>query len=70
MRKFIGRLIYRKWFFGFLALVLWLDSWTDFAQLRNATSLLGVISCVLSVAAALLVTLVFVDLHWRWPPGQ
>jgi len=67
MRKLIEKLIYRKWFYAFLALVLWVDSWTDLAGALEAPSLREVISLVLSVAAALLVTLVFVDLHWRWP---
>jgi YesN/AraC family two-component response regulator len=29
MRRFIERLIYQKWFYAFLAVVLWLYVWTD-----------------------------------------
>ncbi len=70
MRTWLRRLIYRKWFYGFLALVLWVDSWTDFAQVMEDHRLLEVISLVLSLAGAALVTLVFLDLHLRWPPAR
>ncbi len=67
MRKLVERLIYRKWFYAFLGLVLWFDSWTDLAELREVPSAREVLSLVLSLTGAVLVTLVFVDLHWRWP---
>lgn len=70
MRKFIARLIYRKWFYGFLALVLWLDSWTDLAAILQKFGLRELLSLVLSMTGALLVTLVFLDLHRRWPPEE
>jgi hypothetical protein len=68
MRKFIARLIYQKWFYAFLALVLWLHVWTDVEDVIDVASLREVISLILSAIAAVLVTVVFVDLHLRWPP--
>ncbi len=67
MRNFVAKLIYRKWFYGFLALVLWLDCWTDLADVIDAASPREIISLVFSFTGALLVTLVFIDLHLRWP---
>jgi hypothetical protein len=68
MRNWVERLIYRKWFYGFLALVLWFDVWTDLAAVFERVTAREVLSLSLSLAAALLVTLIFVDLHWKWPP--
>jgi hypothetical protein len=70
MRKWIARLVYRKWFYGFLAMALWIDSWTDLADVLEASRPREILSLVLSVAGAVLVTLVFIDLHFRWPPGR
>ena len=68
MRKWVQRLIYQKWFYGFLMLVLWIDSWTDVAEFSERHSLRELLSLALSVSGALLVTVIFVDLHRRWPP--
>ncbi len=70
MKQFVAKLLYRKSFYGFLALVLWLDCWTDAADLFERVTAREVLSLALSIGAALLVTLVFVDLHRRWPPGD
>ncbi len=67
MRRRMQSLIYRKWFYGFLVLALWIDSWTDFAEAMNDHRALAVVSLVLSLAGAVLVTMVFLDLHLRWP---
>lgn len=66
MRTFIARLIYQKWFYAFLAIVLWLHVWTDVEDVIDIATLRETIALGLSVAAALLVTLVFLDLHFRW----
>jgi hypothetical protein len=68
MRKFIARLIYQKWFYAFLALVLWLHVWTDVEDVLDVANPREVIALILSTVAAFLVTVVFVDLHLRWPP--
>ena len=70
MRKLVGRLIYRKWFYAFLALVLWIDCWTDVATVAEDPRLWQIVSLVLSAAGALAVTLIFVDLHRQWPPEE
>ena len=71
MPNWIQRLVYRKWFFGFLALVLWADCWTDLVVVMDAARPIGIFSLILSVTAAVLATLVFLDLHLRRPsPGQ
>ena len=70
MRTLVERLIYRKWFYAFLAVVLWIDCWTDFADVMEAVRPRGVLSLVLSVTGALLVTIIFLDLHRRWPPQR
>ncbi len=67
MRTFVERLIYRKWFYGFLALVLWLDCWTDLIDLLDRRRFHDVVSLVASLTGALLVSLIFVDLHLHWP---
>jgi hypothetical protein len=67
MRKFIPRLIYQKWFFAFLAAVLWLHVWTDAEDLIDIQSPRESIALILSVVAAVLVTVVFLDLHLRRP---
>jgi len=66
MRTFIARLIYQKWFYAFLAIVLWLHVWTDVEDVIDIATLRETIALGLSIAAALLVTLVFLDLHFRW----
>ena len=61
----IRGLIYKKWFYGVLAVVLWFDFWTDITDvLENATPR-EVISLIMSTTGAILVTLVFIDLHSR-----
>jgi hypothetical protein len=67
MRRFIARLIYQKWFYFFLAVVLWLHVWTDVEDVFDVGSLRETIALVLSTIAAVLVTVVFLDLHFRWP---
>jgi hypothetical protein len=69
MRKLVRSLIYKKWFYGFLAVVLWFDCWTDVLDVIQAFSTREAISLVMSSTGAILVTLIFVDLHLRWPPG-
>jgi hypothetical protein len=65
MRRFIARLIYQKWFYAFLAAVLWLHVWTDVENVFDINSLREVIALALSTIAAVLVTIVFLDLHLR-----
>jgi hypothetical protein len=69
IRKLIRGLIYQKWFYGFLALVLWFDCYTDVADVIEVFSAREVASLVMSTTGAILVSLVFLDLHLRWPPG-
>lgn len=69
MRKLIRGLIYQKWFYAFLAVVLWFDCWTDVEDVIEAFSAREVLSLIMSTTGAILVTLIFVDLHFRWPPG-
>jgi hypothetical protein len=69
MRKLVRSLIYQKWFYAFLAVVMWFDCWTDVADVIEAFSAREVISLVMSTTGAILVTLIFLDLHLRWPPG-
>jgi hypothetical protein len=66
MRTFIARLIYQKWFYAFLAIVLWLHVWTDVENVVDIATVREIIALVLSIAAACLVTVVFLDLHVRW----
>jgi hypothetical protein len=66
--KLVRDLIYRKWFYGFLAIVLWFDCYTDLADVIQAYTVREVLSLVMSTTGAILVTLIFVDLHLRWPP--
>ena len=68
MRQQIRSLIYQKWFYAFLAVVLWFDCWTDMADVIEAFSPREVISLIGSSTGATLVTLIFFDLHLRWPP--
>jgi hypothetical protein len=68
MRKLVRSLIYQKWFYAFLAVVLWFDCWTDVEDVIEAFSAREVISLIMSTTGATLVTLIFVDLHFRWPP--
>jgi len=67
MRTFIARLIYQKWFYAFLAIVLWLHVWTDVEDVIDVNTIRETLALILSVVAALLVTTVFLDLHFRWP---
>ena len=67
MRRFIARLIYQKWFYAFLAVVLWLHVWTDVENVIDVNTIRETVALVLSSAAAFLVTVVFLDLHFRWP---
>jgi hypothetical protein len=69
MRKLIRGLIYQKWFYAFLAVVLWFDCWTDVADVIEAFNTRELLSFLMSSTAAILVTLVFLDLYLRWPPG-
>jgi xanthosine utilization system XapX-like protein len=68
MRKLVRALIYQKWFYAFLAVVLWFDCYTDVADVIEAFSPREVVSLIMSSTGAMLVTLIFVDLHLRWPP--
>jgi hypothetical protein len=70
MRKMIRGLIYQKWFYLFLASALWLDCWTDIEDVIQAFSPREVVSLVMSSTGAILVTLIFIDLHFRWPRGS
>jgi hypothetical protein len=70
MRKLIRGLIYQKWFYAFLAVVLWFDVSTDVADVIQANSSREIISLIMSATGAILVTLIFIDLHLRWPPGN
>ena len=70
MRKLIRSLIYQKWFYGFLAVVLWFDCWTDLEDVIELANARQVFSFVMSTTGAILVTVVFVDLHFRWPPDK
>ena len=67
MRKLIRGLIYQKWFYAFLAVVLWFDVWTDVADVIDISSPREIFSLVTSGTGAILVTLIFLDLHLRWP---
>jgi hypothetical protein len=67
MRQFVARLIYQKWFYAFLAIVLWLHVWTDVEDVFEVASVREVVALILSIVAALLVSVVFLDLHFRWP---
>jgi hypothetical protein len=69
MRKLVRGLIYQKWFYAFLAVVMWFDCWTDIAGVIEAFSAREVLSLIMSTTGATLVTLIFLDLHLRWPPG-
>jgi hypothetical protein len=66
--KLVRDLIYQKWFYAFLAIVLWFDCYTDVADVIQAYSTREALSLLMSTTAAVLVTLIFVDLHLRWPP--
>jgi len=70
MRKLIRSLIYKKWFHAFLAVVLWFDCCTDALDVIEAFSLREVMALIMSTTGAILVTVIFVDLHFRWPPGR
>jgi hypothetical protein len=70
VRRFIARLIYQKWFYAFLAVVLWLHVWTDVENVIDVNSIRETVALVLSTAAAFLVTVVFLDLHFRWPQNN
>ena len=70
MRRFVARLIYQKWFYAFLAGVLWLHVWTDVEDVIDVNSARESIALVLSTIAAILVTVVFLDLHFRWPKNR
>ena len=70
MRKLIRGLIYQKWFYGLLAIILWFDVSTDIADVIQLNNPREVVSLLMSTTGAILVTVVFVDLHFRWPPGD
>ena len=70
MTKRIRSLIYQKWFYAFLAVVLWFDCWTDVADVIEAFSPREAISLAMSGTGAILVTVIFLDLHFRWPPRE
>ena len=48
MRKLIRTLIYQKWFYAFLAVVLWFDCWTDLEDVIEAFSPREVLSLIMS----------------------
>ena len=68
MRNLIRGLIYKKWFYGVLAVVLWFDFWTDVQDVIERATPREITSLILSTTGAVLITLVFLDLHSRWPP--
>ena len=70
MRQFIARLIYQKWFYAFLAVVLWLHVGSDVENVVEVNTPRETIALVLSIIAAFLVTIVFLDLHFRWPQKE
>lgn len=71
MRKFLRGLIYRKSFYALLGIILWLDCWTDVVDLIQHRQPRDAVSFAASLVGAILVTLIFWDLHRRWPPeGQ
>jgi hypothetical protein len=70
MRELIRSLIYQKWFYGFLAVVLWLHFWTDVENVIDGATAREILALTVSTVAAILVTLIFVDLQLRWPPGD
>ena len=70
MRKLIRGLIYQKWFYGFLAVILWFDCWTDVEDVIEIFNARELLSLIMSSTGAILVTLVFIDLHFRWPPQR
>jgi hypothetical protein len=57
MWKLVRRLVYQRWFYGFLAAVLWFDCLSDIVD-----STREFLSVIFSSAAAILVTLIFLDL--------
>jgi len=70
MRELIRGLIYKKWFYGFLAVVLWFDWWTDVEDVIEAFSSRELLSLIMSTTGAVLVTVIFVDLQLHPPPGD
>jgi hypothetical protein len=70
MRKLIRGLIYQKWFYGLLAVILWFDCWTDVEDVIEIFNARELLSLIMSSTGAILVTLVFIDLHFRWPPQR
>ena len=70
MRKLVRSWIYQKWFYAFLAVVLWFDCLTDIVDVIEAFSAREVLSLIMSTTGAVLVTLIFLDLHLRWPPKE
>ena len=67
MRGLIRGLIYKRWFYGFLAVVLWFDWWTDVEDVIEAISPREILSLMMSTTGAVLVTLIFVDLNLNRP---
>ena len=67
MWKLFRRLIYQRWFSGFLAAILWFDCWSDIVDLVEVFSTHEFLSVIFSSAAAILVTLIFLDLYARSP---
>jgi hypothetical protein len=67
MRGLIRGLIYKRWFYGFLAVVLWFDWWTDVEDVIEAISPREILSLIMSTTGAVLVTLIFVDLNLNRP---
>jgi len=62
MWKLVRWLIYQRWFYGFLAAILWFDCWSDIVDLVEVFSTRELLSVIFSSAAAILVTLIFLDL--------
>jgi hypothetical protein len=67
IQKFIRGLIYQKGFYAFLAVILWFDFYTDVIDVIELSSPREVLSVIMSGSGAILVTLIFLDLHLRWP---
>ena len=61
----LRRCIYNSWFYGFLAAVLWLDCGTDVSDFLERRRILDLISLASSTLAAVLTTLIFLDLRMR-----
>ena len=67
MRAILGRLIYNKWFFAVLAAMFWYHFATDVDDVIKTARWHEILSLVISGAGAVGLTIIFLDLHFRWP---